>query len=66
MQLTSTTGSGTDSSAVPAEYGWMLPGWVSFGSGTWSNSEHIRGEMTWLADERDVLYYATRLTHQVP
>ena len=26
MQLTSTTGSGTDSSAGPAEYGWMLPG----------------------------------------
>ena len=26
MQLTSTTGSGSDSSAVPAEYSWMLPG----------------------------------------
>ena len=26
IQLTSTTGSGTDCSAGPAEYGWMLPG----------------------------------------
>ena len=26
MQLTSTTGSGTDCSAGPAECGWMLPG----------------------------------------
>ena len=53
MQLTSTTGSWTDSSAGPAEYGWMLPGWVSFGSGTRSTSEHIRGGMTWLGDESD-------------
>ena len=56
MQLTSTTGSGTDCSAGTAEYGWMLPGWVSFGSGTWSNSEYIRGGLTWSREESDKLF----------
>ena len=50
MQLTSTTGSGTDSPAGTVEYGWMLRGWVSFNSGTRSISEYIRGRMTWLVD----------------
>ena len=50
MQLTSTD-SGTDCSDGPVECGSMLPGWVSFGPGTWSNSVHIRGGLTWLGDE---------------
>ena len=48
MTLTSTAGSRTDSSAFLAEYGWMLQTWVSFGSDTWSSSEHINGGLTWL------------------
>ena len=49
MTLTSSAGSGTDCSAGPAEYGWMLlQTWVSLVSDTWSSSERISGGRTWL------------------
>ena len=46
IQLTRTTGSGTDSSAGPPQYGWIVLSWVSFGFGTRSTSTHIRGDQT--------------------
>ena len=52
MQLTSTTGSGTDCSAGPAEYSCTMPSRVSFSSGTLCISEYIRGGLTWLGREK--------------
>ena len=48
VQLTSSTGPWADSAAGPAVYGCTLPSWISFRSSTWSSSEHISGDQTWI------------------
>ena len=66
MKLTSTTGSGTDSSAEAAESGWIWLNWISFASGTSSTSEHISGDQncrvwTCMGNAKQSLYVCTYL-----